>query len=265
MKKIALHSVPRSGSSWLGQILNSCESVNYKFQPLFSYEFKNYLNEKSSKNKINTFFKKIAMDNSDFLIQKDKINQGLYPRFTKTDYTHVIYKEVRYHHILDNLLEKDKELKIIGLIRNPYAIIYSYLNSPREFRKDLGWNELEEWEYATKKNLGKKEEFFGYNKWKEVYFLFNKLNTLYPNRFLIVYYDNLLQNTLLEVKNIFKFCELDLSNQVKEFLNSSKSTLKNSTYSVYRKKKSDDLWENKLNNKIAEKIKDDLKKNRIPF
>ena len=56
MHKIALHSVPRSGSTWLGEILNSSENVKYCFQPLFSYKFKNFLDERSSKDDINNFF-----------------------------------------------------------------------------------------------------------------------------------------------------------------------------------------------------------------
>ena len=60
MKRIAIHSVPRSGSSWLGQILNSSPKVCFRFQPLFSYAFKDYLNEKSSQEDIMTFFEQIA-------------------------------------------------------------------------------------------------------------------------------------------------------------------------------------------------------------
>ncbi|MDH5934310.1 hypothetical protein, partial [Vibrio splendidus] len=56
MHKVAIHSVPRSGSSWLGEIINSSPQVNYSFQPLFSYEFKSYLNENSSLENINNFF-----------------------------------------------------------------------------------------------------------------------------------------------------------------------------------------------------------------
>ena len=39
---ISIHGVPRSGTSWLGQILDSSPKVRYKFQPLFSYAFKKY-------------------------------------------------------------------------------------------------------------------------------------------------------------------------------------------------------------------------------
>ena len=78
MKRIAIHSVPRSGSSWLGQIFNSSVKVCFRFQPLFSYVFKGYLDEKSSREDILTFFKLIAKSNDDFLLQSDKVMQVLF-------------------------------------------------------------------------------------------------------------------------------------------------------------------------------------------
>ncbi len=154
MKKIAIHSVPRSGSSWIGQIFNSSPTVNFKFQPLFSYAFKSALNEKSSKNEIDTFFKDISQSDDDFLIQQDKIDNGNYPKFKKNNlFTHIAYKEVRYHNIQENMLKINSDIIVIGIVRNPYAVINSFLKAPREFRKDLNWNELDEWQYANKKNL----------------------------------------------------------------------------------------------------------------
>ena len=59
MQYVAIHSVPRSGSTWLGQIFNSHPKVNFRYQPLFSYAFKDYLNEASSSEDIEAFFKNI--------------------------------------------------------------------------------------------------------------------------------------------------------------------------------------------------------------
>ncbi len=39
MNNIVIHSVLCSGSSWLGEIINSSPNVLYQFQPLFSHEF----------------------------------------------------------------------------------------------------------------------------------------------------------------------------------------------------------------------------------
>ena len=42
MKKvIAIFGMPRSGTSFLGQILDSSPSVAYRLEPIFSYKLKN--------------------------------------------------------------------------------------------------------------------------------------------------------------------------------------------------------------------------------
>ncbi len=206
MKKIAIHSVPRSGSSWIGQIFNSSPNINFKFQPLFSYAFKDYLDTSSSVQDINAFFEQIAKSSDPFLLQQESIDKGVYPFFQKSEkLTHIVYKEVRYHHILENMLKVDLDVIVIGIVRNPYAVINSFLQAPKEFRKDLGWDELSEWQYANNKNLDKPEEFNGYEKWKEVALLFQKLKEQYPDRFYFVKYDELLTNTKKEVENIFNF------------------------------------------------------------
>ena len=264
MKRIAIHSVPRSGSSWLGQIFNSSVKVCYRFQPLFSYVFKGYLDEKSSREDILTFFKLIAKSNDDFLLQSDKVENGEYPYFSKNDkITHIVYKEVRYHNILKNMLTKDEDLVVIGLIRNPYAVVNSFLKSPREFRKDLGWKEIEEWQFAEKKNKSRVEEYFGFEKWKEIYFLFIELKKKYPKRFLLISYDDLIEDTVNQAKKIFKFCDLEIDDQTFSFIQRSKKSVKETVYSVYRDKKHDIGWLNTLDKVIQSKIEEDLKNNGI--
>ena len=264
MIKIAIHSAPRSGSSWLGQIFNSSSKTCFRFQPLFSYAFKDYLNEKSSQEDISVFYERIAESDDDFLLQREKVENGEYPSFSKEDeLTHIVYKEVRYHNIIKNMLTKDKELKVIGLIRSPFAVVDSFLRSPREFRKDQGWREEEEWRYAMKKNLNKSEEFFGYEKWKEVYFKFKELDKKFNGRFYMVYYEDLIKDTFHEVERIFNFCNLEVNMQTIKFLNESKSSEKRSVYSVFRNKIKDDEWKVSLNELIFTEISNDLKTNNM--
>jgi len=255
MKKIAIHSVPRSGSSWLGQIFNSSPHVIFKYQPLFSYAFKDFLNEKSSRKEIDKFFKEIAIRNDDFLDQTYQIEKGNNPVFKKNenpDFT--VYKEVRYHHILSNMLKVDPDVKVVGLIRNPFAVINSWLKSPREFRSDLGWNVNEEWRYANKKNSNKKEEFYGFEKWKEVCLLFNELHVKYPDRFYLLKYDDLLHKTNEIAHDLFMFFEIPINNQTEEFINSSRAINKEDPYSVFKIKKEDDKWKGELEETIAKQI-----------
>lgn len=264
MKKIAIHSVPRSGSSWLGQIFNSSPDVIYKFQPLFSYAFKDFLNEKSSRQEIDNFFIEIAIRNDDFLDQTYQIEKGNNPLFEKnTKPNFIAYKEVRYHHILSNMLKVDPNVKALGLVRNPFAVINSWLKSPREFRKDLDWDVNEEWRYAKKKNLNKKEEFNGFEKWKEVCLLFHELRTVYPERFYLLKYDDLLQNTGETVNELFRFMDVPMHTQTLEFINKSKSIDKKDPYSVFKIKNEDQEWKKELDETIAKQILADTENHPI--
>nr|WP_319397855.1 sulfotransferase domain-containing protein [uncultured Carboxylicivirga sp.] len=258
-KKIAIHSVPRSGSTWLGSIFDSSPEVLYRYQPLFSYAFKDYLNEKSNENSIQSFYNNIMNSNDEFINQIEDKRSGKVPRFKKSNkITHVCYKEVRYHHIVENLINQCNDIKIVGLVRNPMATIYSWLNAPKEFRKDLGWKWEKEWVNAPLKNNDKTEEFNGYIKWKEVALLFDDLANKYPDNFYLIQYSNLLKDTTSVIKSVFDFCDINLSKQTIDFINNSKSRNNEDAYSVYKQKSVDDSWKSKLHPEIITHITKDL-------
>ena len=68
MIPIAIFGAPRSGTTWLGQIFNSSVNTLYRYQPLFSYEFKNRLDENSSKHDINKFHSDLINSKSNFVL-----------------------------------------------------------------------------------------------------------------------------------------------------------------------------------------------------
>ena len=135
---VAIFGAPRSGTTWLGQMFNSSPNTLYRFQPLFSYEFKDYLDTESSESDIKDFHTKLMTAESDFVktelsFLKTELN------FLKKEITHLVWKEVRYHHITENLL-KNSDIKIIYIKRNPVDVINSWYNAPKEF--DKTWNEI---------------------------------------------------------------------------------------------------------------------------
>lgn len=259
MQKLAIHSVPRSGSTWLGNIFNSHPNVSFKFQPLFSYAFKDYLNTASPTKTINTFFKLLTESDDAFINQKEGIEKGIIPSFNKNEViTHSCYKEVRYHHILENMLQQCEDIKIILLVRNPLAVLQSWKNATKEFRPEKGWVFEEEWRDAPKKNLGKPEEFNGYNKWKEAVFLFLKLKVNYPNRVSLISYSDLIKDTVSHVKSLFEFSNLELTSETLRFINLSISKNNSDPYSVYNQRIVDNDWKN-LPKQIIDYINNDLK------
>ena len=182
---------------------------------------------------------------------------GKLPAFEKSEITHVGYKEVRYHNILANLIRSTTDVRFFLVQRNPYSVINSWLKAPREFRADLGWNSLDEWRYALKKNLNRPEEFNGYEKWKEAALLFLHLSKQYPDRVMILRYDELLRNTEAVVRRAFEFIRLDYTNQTKDFINCGRQANEDA-YSVFRHGQTDHAWKLELNNEIISEVTKDL-------
>ncbi|MFG6687622.1 sulfotransferase domain-containing protein [Mariniflexile sp. HNIBRBA6329] len=263
MQKIAIHSVPRSGSTWLGNIFNSHPRLAFKFQPLFSYAFRDYLTPYSNVNEINTFFEEIVNSQDAFLNQHDAVSKNAVPVFVKENrLTHCCYKEVRYHYILDNMLSKTDDVKLILLIRNPLATLYSWYKAPKEFKKHLGWNFHEEWLDAPKKNSDKEEEFNGYNKWKEASLLFLRLKEKYPKNIYLLDYQDLLENPVNITKQLFSFTDLSYEKQTDAFLNISTSINHSDAYSVFKIKEKDNDWKY-LPRNIIDYIINDLKNTEL--
>ena len=256
MRKIAIHSVPRSGSTWLGEILNSNPYVKYCFQPLFSYKFKDFLDEHSSKEAVDSFFSMLSNTDDDFICQKSQRKAGSLPSFSKSEIaTHVIYKEVRYHHVLENLLVVDEDIKLILLVRDPIEVMNSWINAPKEF--DENWDVNDQLISAELKNMGRKENFYGLDAWVQTTRLLEHLAKRYSERVVLINYSALQSNLLQTVENIFKFCDLELTHPTYSFLSESLEKKVSDTYSVFRGgEKGQITLDGELVDKIAKYVSD---------
>ena len=119
-------------------------------------------------------------------------------------------------------------------MRNPLSTINSWLNAPKEFRKDLNWKEPKNGD-THPKNKNRIEEFNGYEKWKDTTLLFEKLKSLYPNRFKLIRYSDLINDSIKSFDDIFRFMNLEMNVKVLSFLSETNSKNNNDVYSVYRK------------------------------
>lgn len=234
MQHFAIHSAPRSGSTWLGEIINASPKVKYCYQPLFSYALKNFLTENSSLKEVDDFFIKLQEIHDDrFLNQQDQRDASALPVFAKDAHnTHVGYKEVRYHNLLPNLLKGDRTLKIILLIRNPVEVMDSWVGAPKEF--DTSWDFKEQLLTGSERNQGRPEEFFGLYKWIEASSLFQNLHQDFPERTMMLNYYDLKKDTFLQAKRIYDFFGLNMTEQTQDFLHKSTTHIVDDTYSVFR-------------------------------
>jgi hypothetical protein len=253
---IGIFGVPRTGTSWLGEILNSSPEVVYKFQPLFSYAFKNYLNVYSTKEEVKNFFDKLENTNDDFLDCVYMRTKGFYPVFDKEEAKMLAFKEVRYLYLIPHLLEIIPNIKIIMVVRNCIDTLTSWINAPKEYKKE--WDIYNEWYFAQSKNEYKPENYYGYAKWKEARMLFAEMKRIYPEKTIIVEYEKLFEDSLYETKRLYEFCELEMGKQTRNFIRDSQKNTIEDAYGVYREKEKEKKYKAYLPDSIINMINEDL-------
>ena len=252
MKKIAIVGVPRSGTSWLGQIFNSHPDVAFRFQPLFSYGHKGRLSEHSSADEIRAFFDEILSSQDAFALMKSDFQKN-YPAFVKSvQPSHIAFKETRYLHVIENVLVQCRDVSVVGIVRNPLAVMASWVSAPKEF--DPAWDLVKEWRGAPSKNQNRPEEFYGFDKWREIAAAFLRFEAQYPKRFALVRYDELNRSPIAVTRGLFELCGLEVHAQVEEFLRLSKSRHDADPYSVFRARANDDKWQGVLPDDIVEQV-----------
>lgn len=252
---ISIHGAPRSGTSWIGKIFDSHPDVAYRFQPLFSYRFKSAINLESSSQDIEEFLQELyELEDDDFIFQSGQQARGVHPpRHAKFPAPScMVMKEVRYHYLIETLLQKVDGIKIVGVVRHPCGAINSWLKTPREFKP--GWDKSTEWRNAPSKNLGRIEEYYGFAKWKELAYQFVKLEESYRESFFLLKYEDLISDPIVQTSNLFKFCNLEMVDQVHDFLVESHAREVEDPDTVYRTKDVGSRWRTELDRDIQEAI-----------
>ena len=255
---IGIYGVPRSGTSWLGTIIDSSPDVVYRYQPLFSYRFKSRIQFESTNEDIGAFFEELYCENNDsFLNQTLERESGKYPIFEKNTNKGILaYKEVRYLYTIPLLLKRVPDIRIIGIIRNPYDVIQSWINAPKEFSDN--WQILDEWYFGQSKNEWRPENYYGYAKWKEYIKLVETMKNEFPDTFMVVRYEDLSSNTNEVVKEIFEFSNIQYTAQTEQFIKESTSKTVSDAYAVYRDHKKQKSSKNILPPIVYDKIQQDL-------
>ncbi len=260
---VAIVGAPRSGTSWLGQIIDSCPNVRYRYQPIFSYAFKDAVDEDSSPEEYQEFFEGIYKSEDDFLCQKERKERGIYPVFkNKNEEPDVLaFKMVRYHHLVPDMIEYFDFLKGVGIIRHPCAVINSWLSTPKEFPDDA--EPKEEWRHAECRNEGNPEEFWGFEAWKEVSDIYMELEERHPDQFTILRYEDLVDDPIEKTRGLYDFLDITYTDQTEDFLKKSQQEHEEDPYAVYKDKKVKKKWRWELDEDIKDEILEELENTRF--
>ena len=229
--------------------------------PLFSYRFKNYLNERSTPGECRQFIHEVYHClNDEFMEQLKMKESGHYPTFEDKNGkpSHLALKHTRYHNLTPMLLENIPGIKLIHIVRNPCASIYSWISTAREFPEND--DPLEFWRNGKNRKTSE-EEFWGFDDWVKLTRYYLELQKEHPEQVLVVSYETLVNEPVSKTKEMFSFCNMNsLPSQTEKFLQDSLNSSSDNKYSVFRGQNEVlDKWKAKLPETIKDEIYTELK------
>lgn len=225
LAQVAIFGCPRSGTSWLGQLFNASEAVAYRYQPLFSYEFKDWFGVHGVDDaSLAAFGQALLGAQSDFVLQ------ALRPRKLAPP-THLVWKEVRYHQLMPALAALPGLQRLVYLHRGALDVINSWYQAPKEFR--AGQDIHAEWLHAPSKNTAACE-WNGYAKWKQSMSLALALRSAHPHKLVFVSYERLRRDPQRQLAALFEAVGLAMTPQVQDFIAASTSQHDDDAYGVFR-------------------------------
>jgi len=103
----AITGMPRSGTSWIGQIVDSSPDVRYRMSPLFSYEFKNQIRQGATRDDWLEVLRGAYVSADDFMNQTTRRKAGEYPTFARKQVNPelLVIKYNRFQNLTEEMLE----------------------------------------------------------------------------------------------------------------------------------------------------------------
>lgn len=272
-KTILINSVPRSGSTLLTTLLQAHPDIKTLYQPLFSYQFKKRISLKSTKKDWITFLDELKTTDDEFCtMTSDHHTDNQQQSYLKdlgiknqslSQLPHqqpsiLALKHVRFHYLIPHILELDTSACAILLIRDPCAVIYSQMHAKKEGLKD--------WMHGTDRLNDDDQLVWGVDGWESTTSLFYKIVASYPNRVIIIKYEDLIKKPKECLDIIYERFSLPRSDKPKNIANILANTKNTSgfDYSVYRRPSTyldpsapnglHESWQTKLDSNIIKYI-----------
>jgi hypothetical protein len=250
---VSITGMPRSGTSWIGMIFDSCPLVRYRLSPLFSYEYKNRVDESSSRQDWECVLRGAYGSGSVFMNQTERRQSGEYPLFPdKAEPAPVlVLKFNRFQNLVEPFLELFPEMRMLVVVRHPCGAIHSWLTAPKEFPPSA--DPMEHWRSGAIKKTGY-GDFFGFEDWKRATRLHVRLARERPKQVRLARYEDIVRAPADRVHEMFRFFGLPFTAQTEAFLDRSRREHVPGPYSVFKPPAVIDRWRHELQPSIRDEI-----------
>lgn len=253
-----LLGMPRSGTTWLSQILESSPHCIVRLSPNYSYPLKNRLTVTSTAADWAAVFDEAIATHDAFMTQnwrRETRELPLFPSKSVDELKRLVLKDTRFHDLYLEGMTVFPAAKTVYIVRHPAAALWSW-RSCKEFPEGADFRR--EWRTGECRKREGPGEYWGFDDWKSLTQLYCDLASRHPHRYLIVRYENFVSQALREAEQLFHFAEVPMSPAIEEFVRHSQSLHDERPYAVFKRPTVRDAWKRDFPADILAEIDRDL-------
>ncbi len=203
------------------------------------------------------FFREVFNSQDEWMMQLERRRTGKFPFFKSKDAepSILLIKDVRHHEYIPRLLDLELPLRVVHIIRDPRAAMHSWLTNPKEFPKEA--DPIEQWRNGAVRKVSS-SEYWGFDDWKMLTERYRKLAIQYPEKVMLITYEELVNAPIDVTKRTFEQLGLTFTDQTTEFIRSSRSKNSADPFSVFKDPSVQDRWRGALQQQIQMEIEKEL-------
>lgn len=246
LRPLFLLGMPRSGTSWLSQIVESSPDCVVRLSPNFSYPLKHRLHMASSPEAWRAVLQAARASDDPFMTQDYRRDTGELGRFgdkPPEGLQVLAVKDTRFHGLYLDAMDKLSDAKLVYIVRHPAACLWSW-RCCKEFPPDTDFRA--HWRSGACRKTGlpptEDGEYWGFDDWKALTRRYVTLAAAEPARYHVLHYERLVACAEAEVAALFRFVGLPMTPSTRRFLRDSQSRHDPRPYAVYKDRTVADVW-----------------------
>lgn len=254
---VIVAGMPRSGTTWLGQIFDSHPEVAYRVCPLFCYSLKDAVAAESPRAEWSEVFRRAFLEPSDYMLDIRGRLAGDLPAFSQKTVppSRLVLKFDHHQDLVGRALELFANLRVVALVRNPCAAIDSWLRAPKEFPQDA--DPLLHWRDGRIKKRWRGDHF-GFDDWVRLATEFLALERRHPGRAEVIRYEDLVRGGAAVAEPLLARCGLASHPATAAFIRESQARHSDATYGVFKDPRVVEAWRERLPGRIRAEIEREL-------
>lgn len=250
--------MPRSGTSWLSQIVESSPACAVRLSPNFSFPLKHQLHQDSGAQDWQRTLDSALSTDDPFMTQNYRRDTGELGRFADRPEAPVqvlAIKDTRFHDLYLAGMERLANAKLVYIVRHPAACLWSW-RSCKEFPADASFDA--QWRSGacrkTGSTLDRAGEYWGFDDWKRLTRTYSERAASQPDRYYILHYERLVMNSEAEAAGLFAFLGLPFAEASRAFVRDSQSRHDPRPYAVFKDKSVAQAWRSEFPDELLRQI-----------